>query len=60
MLLIDLEVVSKATSSFFDVCARLVKGQWETIEGNHHIHGFVALLVGGLETLRTMEQKRLF
>src|SRR5258707_12201814 len=56
MLLIELEVVPKATSGFFDIRSCLIKGQGKAIEGNRHIRGLVALLIRGALVLRTMEQ----
>src|SRR5258707_15787188 len=57
MLLIELEVVPKATSGFFDIRSCLIKCQGKAIEGNRHIRGLVALLIRGALVLRTMEQK---
>src|SRR5690242_11917522 len=57
VLLIELEVVVKATSRFFDVSSSLIEGQREAIEGNDQVGRLIVLLLACLQTLSTMQQE---
>src|SRR5947209_12594752 len=58
MGLIELEVVNVATTRFFDICAGLVEGEWEEIQGNHQIGRLVDRFIGSaLEAQRAMEEQ---